>query len=131
VDKGKEHEKVEDLIRKLGVRPARSEVSINALSGGNQQKVLLGRCLFDGLKVLILDEPTLGVDIGARAEIYRLVRGIARDLRIAVLFISSDVDEVRTECDRIVVMYKSRLQTSFPRGATTEQLLSAATGAVN
>ncbi len=131
VDQGKEREKVADLIRKLGVRPARSEVSINALSGGNQQKVLLGRCLFDGLKVLILDEPTLGVDIGARAEIYRLVRGIARDLRIAVLFISSDVDEVRTECDRIVVMYKSRLQTSFPRGATTEQLLSAATGAAN
>lgn len=131
VDQTREREKVSELVRKLAVRPARSDVSINTLSGGNQQKVLLGRCLFDGLKVLILDEPTLGVDIGARADIYRLVRGIARDLRVAVLLISSDVDEVRTECDRIAVMYKSRIQKSFLRGATTEQLLSAATGAVN
>ncbi len=131
VDRAKEKAKVADLIGKLGVRPARADVSINSLSGGNQQKVLLGRCLFDGLKVLILDEPTLGVDIGARADIYRLIRNIAREMRIAVLMISSDVDEVRTECDRIAVMYKSQIQKSFARGATTEELLSAATGVVN
>lgn len=128
VDKQKEQDRVQDFIGKLGVRPARGDISINALSGGNQQKVLLGRCLIDGLRVLILDEPTLGVDIGARAEIYRLIRKIARDLRVGVLLISSDADEVRTESDRILVMYKSRIQKSFARGATTQQLLSAATG---
>ena len=131
IDQDKEKAKVDGLIAELGVRPARGDVPINALSGGNQQKVLLGRCLFDGLKVLILDEPTLGVDIGARADIYRLIRGIARERRIAVLLISGDVDEVRTECDRVAVMYKSRIRKMFARGATTEMLLSAATGAVS
>ena len=131
VDRGKEERRVAELMGKLGVRPARPDIAINALSGGNQQKVLLGRCLFDGLKVLVLDEPTLGVDVGARTDIYRLVRSIARDLRVGVLMISSDVDEVLTESDRILVMYKSRIQGSFPRGATAQDLLSAATGAAN
>ena len=131
VNQGKEQRRVAELIRQLGVRPARPEIAIDALSGGNQQKVLLGRCLFDELKVLVLDEPTLGVDVGARTDIYRLVRSIAHDLRVGVLMISSDVDEVLTESDRILVMYKSRIQSSFARGATAQDLLSAATGAAN
>jgi ABC-type sugar transport system ATPase subunit len=131
VDRGKEESRVASLIGQLGVRPARPEIAIDALSGGNQQKVLLGRCLVAGLKVLVLDEPTLGVDIGARTDIYRLVRSIARELRVGVLLISSDVDEVLTESDRILVMYKSRIQGSFARGATARELLSAATGATN
>lgn len=131
IDHAKESETVEKLIRQLGVRPAQAEISINALSGGNQQKVLLGRCLFKGLKVLVLDEPTLGVDIGARADIYRLIRQIAREMRVGVLMISSDSEEIITESDRILVMYKSRIQKTFVRGATTEELLSAATGAVD
>jgi ABC-type sugar transport system ATPase subunit len=131
VDRGKEESRVASLIGQLGVRPARPEIAIDALSGGNQQKVLLGRCLVAGLKVLVLDEPTLGVDIGARTDIYRLVRSIARELRVGVLLISSDVDEVLTESDRILVMYKSRIQGSFARGATAQELLSAATGATN
>lgn len=130
IDHKKEVSTVEAMIRQLGVRPAQTELSIDALSGGNQQKVLLGRCLFEGLKVLVLDEPTLGVDIGARADIYRLIRKIARQMRVGVLMISSDSEEIITESDRILVMYKSRIQKTFARGATTEQLLSAATGAV-
>ena len=94
VDRGKEERRVAELMGQLGVRPARPDIDIDALSGGNQQKVLLGRCLVGGLKVLVLDEPTLGVDVGARTDIYRLVRSFARDLRVGVLLISSDVDEV-------------------------------------
>ena len=131
INRNKEESRVATLIQQLGVRPARPEIAIDALSGGNQQKVLLGRCLVAGLKVLLLDEPTLGVDVGARADIYRLVRSIARERGVGVLLISSDVDEVLTECDRILVMYKSRIQKSFARGATGQDLLSAATGAMN
>ena len=129
VDKPKERDRVADFIEKLGVRPPRPRIAIDALSGGNQQKVLLGRCLIDGLKVLILDEPTLGVDVGARRDIYELVRKIARELDVGVLLISSDVEEVLTEADRILVMYKCRIRGEFARGATAHELMSAATGA--
>lgn len=131
IDRVKERQRVDDLMKRLGVRPSRTDIAINALSGGNQQKVLLGRCLVDGLKVLILDEPTLGVDVGARVDIYRLVRTIARELRVGVLFISSDVEEILAESDRVLVMYKCRIQGEFARTATAHDLLSAATGAVN
>lgn len=131
IDRVKERCRVDDLMGRLGVKPARADIAINALSGGNQQKVLLGRCLVDGLKVLILDEPTLGVDVGARRDIYHLVRTIARELRVAVLFISSDVEEILAESDRVLVMYKCRIQGQFSRNATAHDLLSAATGAVS
>ena len=129
VDKPQERRRVDDYVQKLGVRPSRPRIAIDALSGGNQQKVLLGRCLIDGLKVLILDEPTLGVDVGARRDIYQLVRTIARDLDVGVLLISSDVDEVLTEADRILVMYKCRIRGEFSHGASAHDLMSAATGA--
>ncbi|MEZ2392113.1 sugar ABC transporter ATP-binding protein [bacterium RCC_150] len=129
IDKQSERRRVDEFIEKLGVRPSRPEIAIDALSGGNQQKVLLGRCLIDNLKVLILDEPTLGVDVGARRDIYQLIRTIARELGVGVLLISSDVDEVLTETDRILVMYKCRIRGEFSHGASAHDLLSAATGA--
>lgn len=129
IDLREERRRVRDLIQRLDVRPARPDLAIDALSGGNQQKVLLGRCLVDGLKVLILDEPTLGVDVGARRDIYELIRTIAREMHVAVLLISSDIDEVLTEADRILVMYKCRIQGEFSRDASAHDLLSAATGA--
>jgi ABC-type sugar transport system ATPase subunit len=129
VDASAEHGRVGDFIQRLGVRPPRPGIAIDALSGGNQQKVLFGRSLIKGLKVLILDEPTLGVDVGARRDIYELIRTVARELKVAVLLISSDVDEVLTEADRILVMYKCRIRGEFTPGASAHDLLSAATGA--
>ncbi|WP_415853706.1 sugar ABC transporter ATP-binding protein [Sinomonas sp. G460-2] len=131
LDAKKERARVAELMDKLGVRPARPGLPIDALSGGNQQKVLLGRCLIDGLKVLILDEPTLGVDVGARREIYTLIRSIAREMKVGILLISSDVDEVLTEADRTLVMYKGRIRAEYPRGSSSHELLSTATGAVS
>ncbi len=129
VDEPRERRRVDELMKQLGVRPARTRIAIDALSGGNQQKVLLGRSLIDGLKVLILDEPTLGVDVGARRDIYKLIRKIAQELQVGVLLISSDVDEILTEADRILVMYKCRIRGEFSRGASAHDLMSAATGA--
>ncbi len=128
IDLATEQRYVLDKIRELGVRPGRADAVMDSLSGGNQQKVLIARCLRKNLKVLILDEPTLGVDVGARRDIYEVLRSIARDLQVGILLISSDVDEVLTEADRILVMYKRRLRAEFPRSATTQELLSAATG---
>jgi len=129
IDAQRERKRIDELIDRLGVRPRRRDIAIDALSGGNQQKVLFGRSLIQGLKVLILDEPTLGVDVGARRDIYRLIRTVADELKVGVLLISSDVDEVLTEADRILVMYKCRIRGEFTHGASAHDLLSAATGA--
>ena len=129
VDRQRERSRVDEYVTKLGVRPARPKIEIDALSGGNQQKVLLGRCLVANLKVLVLDEPTLGVDVGARRDIYLLIRTIAQELGVGVLLISSDVDEVLAETDRILVMYKCRIRGEFSPHSTSHNLMSAATGA--
>ena len=84
------------------------ETPVGRLSGGNQQKVVIGRWLLRGPKVLILDEPTRGVDVGARAEIHRLIRNLA-EKGMAVLVISSEPDELPDLCDRVLVMAEGRV----------------------
>ncbi len=92
----------------LSVRAASPQVTVGSLSGGNQQKVLLSRWLEIGPKVLILDEPTRGVDIGAKSEIYRIIDGLAkRD--IGVIVISSELPEIIGICDRVLVMREGRI----------------------
>ncbi len=85
------------------VRASSPLVQVGSLSGGNQQKVLLARLLETGPKVLILDEPTRGVDVGAKSEIYRIIDELARG-GIGVLLISSDLPEIVGICDRVLVM---------------------------
>ncbi len=127
IDEQREHERSQRFIRDLDVRPKRDDIAIEALSGGNQQKVLLARWIATKPKVLILDEPTLGVDVGARFELYRLTRMLADD-GCAILMISSDINEVLDECDRILVMYKGRLTGEFGRNAQRHAIMAAATG---
>jgi ABC-type sugar transport system ATPase subunit len=127
IDSSKEHDRNDGLIRELDVRPPRLDAPVDAFSGGNQQKILLARWLATRPKVLILDEPTFGVDIGARFELYRLVRTMVED-GLAVLMISSDLTEVVQECDRILVMYKGRLTGEFDHGASRHAVMAAATG---
>jgi D-xylose transport system permease protein len=127
LDTVKEWRRNSELIRKLDVRPPNLNAQVQAFSGGNQQKILLGRWLATDPRILILDEPTFGVDIGARFEIYRLIRGIANEGH-AVLMISSDLNEVTEKCDRILVMYKGRLNGEFEHGADRHSVMAAATG---
>jgi ribose transport system ATP-binding protein len=95
-------------IRDLAIKTASIETPVGKLSGGNQQKVVIGRWLQSAPKVLILDEPTRGVDVGARAEIHRLIRALAAR-GIAVLVISSEPEELPDLCDRVLVMAEGRI----------------------
>jgi L-arabinose transport system ATP-binding protein len=102
------------------------EQEVGTLSGGNQQKVVLARWLARRPKVLILDEPTRGIDVGAKAEIYRLIEQLAAD-GIAVLFISSELPEILGVSDRILVIRSGRIVGILPaRGATEEAILRLA-----
>jgi len=121
-----------DAIRQLSIRVASPRVNVGSLSGGNQQKVLLARLLELGPRVLILDEPTRGVDIGAKSEIYRLIDELARR-GMAVLVISSELPEIVGICDRVVVMREGRLVGEVGGGSalpiTQENIVALATGA--
>ena len=102
--KGAEVQISEEWKQKLDIRAASIQMLVGQLSGGNQQKVLLARWLVRGSTVLILDEPTRGVDVGSKAEIYRVLKDLARVSQAALLVVSSDIEEVATVCDRAYVM---------------------------
>lgn len=97
-----------DTIRALSIKTEGAETPVGRLSGGNQQKVVIGRWLASAPRVLILDEPTRGVDIGARMEIHRLIRSLA-EKGMAVLVVSSEPDELPDVCDRVLVMAEGRI----------------------
>jgi len=109
----------EDLVRRLNIKTPGLETPVVNLSGGNQQKVLLGRSLTTEPKVLIMDEPTRGIDVGAKAEIYALIDRLAQD-GLAVLVISSELLEVLGISDRILVMRQGELSGELS-GADADQ----------
>jgi ribose transport system ATP-binding protein/rhamnose transport system ATP-binding protein len=96
------------IVRDLAVKTQSIETPVGLLSGGNQQKVVIGRWLLRAPKILILDEPTRGVDIGARADIHRLIRSLAAR-GMAVIVVSSEPDELPDLCDRVLVMAEGRI----------------------
>lgn len=106
----------------LHVRAPNIEVQTANLSGGNQQKVVVAKWLLGGPKVLILDEPTRGVDVGAKAEIYEIIRGLTNQ-GLAVLMVSSDMEEVLSVSDRVGVMHEGRLTGILPREKCTEEAI--------
>jgi ABC-type sugar transport system ATPase subunit len=119
---------VADMATEVRLRAASLGSSIAALSGGNQQKVILGRWMLGGSTLLILDDPTVGVDINAKQEIYRLVSGLTRS-GTAVILLSSELPEVLGLSDRVFVLYHGRIVASFDRSDMSEQaLLEAAHG---
>lgn len=126
IDTGQESEAADKWTAKLRIRARDREQSVNELSGGNQQKALLGRWLHRDCDILLLDEPTRGVDIGARADIYSELERLAGEGK-ALLVVSSDVRELMALCDRIGVMSNGSLVRMFERGEWSEEsLLQAA-----
>ena len=121
-------EVITPLWQKLAVRAASASVPAETLSGGNQQKIVLGKWLATKPSVLLLDEPTRGVDVGAKAEVYALLRTLASE-GLATLVISSDLPELLALSDRIIVLRAGRIAGELPRAqATEETVLSLAFG---
>ncbi|WP_428374496.1 L-arabinose ABC transporter ATP-binding protein AraG [Lichenicoccus sp.] len=111
-----------DIIKRLRVRTRDGNTPIATLSGGNQQKVILGRWLSENIELLVLDEPTRGIDVGARAQIYGILYDLA-DAGKGVIVVSSDLAEVMSVCDRVIVMREGRMVGSVARRDITAELL--------
>ena len=117
------------LVKQLDIRTPSLLQKVRNLSGGNQQKVIIARWLTLKPRVLILDEPTRGIDVGAKAEIHALMSQLASE-GVAVLMISSELPEVLGVSDRILVMHEGRVTGEFGRDeATQDSIMYAATGA--
>jgi len=128
IDDGEEASAIGGQIARLALKTASPALPITALSGGNQQKAVLARMLLTGPKVLILDEPTRGVDVGAKLEIYRLMLELAAQ-GIAIVMVSSELAEVLGVSDRVLVLQEGRLRGDFLNdGLSQETVLAAALG---
>ena len=113
LDRDGERRAALEQVESLDVRPTGVDREMRTLSGGNQQKVVLARWLLRGCRVLLLDEPTRGVDVGARSEIYTLVRTLADDA-VAVVVVSSEIEEVLGLADRVLVLRCGRVVEEGP-----------------
>ena len=128
VSAGKELALARQAIDLLRVKPMDPATPVGNLSGGNQQKVVVGKWLIRDLKLLIVDEPTVGIDIGAKEEIYQTIRQLA-EAGVAVIVVSSDLPELTRLADRIIVLRKGRVIKEFAEGAVTEEaILRASSG---
>jgi ribose transport system ATP-binding protein len=126
----RQHQIARSWADKLAIKLGSVEQPVSSLSGGNQQKVALGRLLHQDADVLLLDEPTRGIDVGSKAQIYQIIDELARQGK-AVLMVSSHMPELLGMCDTIAVMRRGRLGPARPTEQWTERtLLEAATGAV-
>ncbi len=121
----REKEAALSFVRELAIKIASPENPVSSLSGGNQQKVVIGKALMTKPRILLMDEPSRGIDVGAKAEVFRTMRCLAGD-GIGILFASSDLEEVMSLSDRIVVLSNGRVTGEFDReGVTEEQVVAA------
>jgi len=127
----REEELVAATIRDTGVKTPGMHAAITGLSGGNQQKCIISRWLLTNPRILLLDDPTRGIDVGAKAELYALIDRLCRD-GMGVILTSSELPELLTLSDRIVVLAEGRLTAEFSRAeATEEKIVHAATGGLH
>ena len=124
---GAARREVPGLLSSLAVSARAMDQELQFLSGGNQQKVVLARWLATNPRVMLMDEPTRGIDVGAKHSIYELMRALAAQ-GVAVLMVSSELPEVIGMSDRILVMRDGRLAGELPAGSTEETVLQLATG---
>jgi ribose transport system ATP-binding protein len=128
IDQKSEQEFVDLLIKRLMIKTESSETSAGNLSGGNQQKVVIAKWIGIGPKVLILDEPTRGVDVGAKREIYQLMNELT-DRGVAIIMVSSELPEILGMSDRVLVVHEGRISGELAKHeATQEKIMTLATG---
>lgn len=111
----KEKVVAEEYIEKLNIKTDTMEKETAKLSGGNQQKVVFSKCLFADAELLMLDEPTRGIDVGAKAEIYQIIRELAKEEK-SIIFFSSELPEILNLCDRIFLLYEGELRSELSNG---------------
>jgi len=128
IDKKAEKLEVDKFIKKLSIKTPNQDQKVKNLSGGNQQKVILAKWLMKSPKVLIIDEPTRGIDVGAKKEIYDVLNELKSSGK-AIIMISSDMPEVLGISDRIIVMHEGKISGEIPRKeATQENIMKYAVG---
>ncbi|SET71759.1 D-xylose transport system ATP-binding protein [Salinibacillus kushneri] len=128
IDSNLELKKAEEITKRMKLKAPNLEVAVEQLSGGNQQKVVLSKWILNEPKVLILDEPTRGIDVGAKFEIYKIINELAEE-GVGIVLISSELPEVLGMSDRILVMSEGQVAGEYPRHeASQEKIMSLATG---
>lgn len=120
IDKNKEYEVAEDYREKLRTKTPTVEQNVGNLSGGNQQKVLLGKWMFTEPDIMILDEPTRGIDVGAKYEIYSIINSLAEEGK-SIIMISSELPEILGMCDRIYIMNQGKFVGELDRAEATQE----------
>ena len=130
IDRKREEEIANEFVRKLAIKTPTLEQSIGNLSGGNQQKCCVAKGLVTNPKIIILDEPTKGIDVGAKAEVHKIIDSLARD-NYAVIIISSELPEVIGASDNIIVMYEGKITgryNTMTQTVTQDMLMTSASG---
>jgi erythritol transport system ATP-binding protein len=120
IDSDAEKKAVAESVKNLSIKVADPGFEVSSLSGGNQQKVVIGKALLTKPRVLLMDEPSRGIDVGAKADVFRTMRRLAAE-GLGIIFVTSDLDEVMALSDRIAVMSNGRLTGLFDRAAATEE----------
>jgi len=124
VDRAAEDRQIDEMIRLLAIRTAGTDIPVGALSGGNQQKVVIAKWLMRGPRIILLNDPTRGIDVGTKQEIYQLLRKLA-DAGAAIVFYSTDYDELIGCCDRVLVLYDGLVRRELVGEGITEHALVA------
>jgi ribose transport system ATP-binding protein len=127
IRRSSERSAVDEAMTAVDVRAARKDAAIRTLSGGNQQKALFAKWLMRSPQVLLIDEPTRGVDVGAKSQIHHLITELAAD-GMAVICVSSEIEELLALSHRVIVLRHGRAVGDFPRGTPSEVVISAAFG---
>ena len=128
LDRQREGARIDEMVRRIQIKIGSLNDPVSSLSGGNQQKVVLAKWLATKPTVLVVDEPTRGIDVGTKAEVHRLMSSLAAE-GVAVLMVSSELPEVLGMADRVLVMREGRLVAELSRSeATEESVMFAATG---
>lgn len=128
ISRKKEEALAQEVIDTYDVKTPDADKAIQFLSGGNQQKVIIGRAMKCNPKVLVFDEPTKGIDVGTKAEIYRLMKELAEEKGIGIILISSEMDEVKKCSNRIIALYEGKYAGEYDAKADKDTLLSAIIG---
>ena len=124
INRAKEQKLIDEMIGLLAIKTAGTDIAVGSLSGGNQQKVVIAKWLMNKPRIILLNDPTRGIDVGTKQELYVLLRKLA-DAGAAIIFYSTDYDELIGCCDRVLVLYDGKVKRELVGEEITERALIA------